>query len=237
LSYYSPQPKQRPKRLPRRYPLKTIPSGIGDEGIVGNWLFYYLKGGDHLHDFSPENNHGTIYGAKWVDGRYGWALDFDGIDDYVSTPINPYEEEFTTVTLSVWFKRRSVDGGNPFFQAYDGTNYWGFNLNKNAYYIWKTYDGTVHGITTTIEAPLNKWTHLVGVFNGTSYILYENGEEIATEEDSTFVNPNKEVHIGYYPPNDEYYNGTLGVFRIYKTAKSASWVEQRFERTRGIFGV
>jgi len=65
MNYYQPQPKQLPKRLPRRKPIKAVPSGIGDEGIIANWLMYYLKGGDNLHDFSPYNNHATINGAEW----------------------------------------------------------------------------------------------------------------------------------------------------------------------------
>jgi len=92
-NWYSPQPKQKPKRLPRRRPIKTVPSGLGDEGIVGNWLFYYLRGGDHLHDFSPYDNHGTLNGPVWKDGRYGWALEFDGVDDYVDCGDNTGEGE------------------------------------------------------------------------------------------------------------------------------------------------
>jgi len=63
VSYYSPRPKRSPICLPKWIPIKTVPSALGDEGLVANWLFYYLKGGDHLHDFSPKDNHGTINGA------------------------------------------------------------------------------------------------------------------------------------------------------------------------------
>ena len=107
MSWYSPKPRQLPKRLPRRRPIKAIPSGIGDQGIVGNWLFYYLKGGNHLHDFSGEGNHGTINGASWKDGRYGWALEFDGVDDYVDCGDNTGEGE-GAITLSAWVKADSI---------------------------------------------------------------------------------------------------------------------------------
>ena len=60
MSWYNPLPVGTPLELSRVFPAEVVPSGIGDEGIVGNWLFYYLKGGDHLHDFSPKENHGTL---------------------------------------------------------------------------------------------------------------------------------------------------------------------------------
>jgi hypothetical protein len=41
-----------------------------------------------LLDRSGYGNHGTLTnmdaGTDWVGSQYGWALDFDGVDDYVS---------------------------------------------------------------------------------------------------------------------------------------------------------
>ena len=43
--------------------------------------------GTTLHDRSGNGNDGTIYGEpEWVTGKSGYALDFDGTDDYVSIP-------------------------------------------------------------------------------------------------------------------------------------------------------
>ena len=119
MSWYEPQPKQKPKRLPRRRPIKVVPSGIGDQGIVGNWLMYYLKGGDHLHDFSPEDNHGTIYGAKFVDGRYGWALEFDGTDDYLSCGNDASLNITDTLTVSTWARFDSPGENNGLVNKWD----------------------------------------------------------------------------------------------------------------------
>ena len=52
------------------------------DGLVGAWHFDEGQG-NIAHDSSGNNNHGTIYGAKWVDGKFGKALEFDGVDDYV----------------------------------------------------------------------------------------------------------------------------------------------------------
>jgi len=107
--------------------MRGAPSGLEDEGIVANYLVYYLKGGTHLHDFSPYNNHATINGASWKEGRSGWALDFDGVDDYVEVPADPSLNIREFLTYGFWFYPRNlasgtfdglINGGNRQFEVY-----------------------------------------------------------------------------------------------------------------------
>jgi len=61
VSWHSPQPKRKPKRLPKWKPIKTISSGIGDKGITGGSISlhtWYLVG--YYYDGS------TV--SLWVDG-------------------------------------------------------------------------------------------------------------------------------------------------------------------------
>jgi len=57
------------------------------DGLVGGWPFQE-GGGSTLHDVSGYGNHGTLTNmdpaTDWVVGEKGWALDFDGSDDYVN---------------------------------------------------------------------------------------------------------------------------------------------------------
>jgi hypothetical protein len=56
---------------------------IDPESIIGIWLFDEGKG-DVAEDSSENGFDGKIMnGAKWVDGKFGDALEFDGADDYV----------------------------------------------------------------------------------------------------------------------------------------------------------
>ena len=52
------------------------------DGVVASWLMDEGSG-NTVYDTSGNNNHGTIYGATWVDSPYGKALSFDGVDDYI----------------------------------------------------------------------------------------------------------------------------------------------------------
>jgi len=54
---------------------------INPKSIVGIWLFDEGKG-DLVKDSSGNKNDGKLMnGPKWVDGKFGQALEFDGVDD------------------------------------------------------------------------------------------------------------------------------------------------------------
>jgi len=109
MSHFNPAPKFGPKVHPRREPKATVPSYIGEEGLVACWLFY-SGAGDTLYDFSGEGNHGDLNGPKWTDeGIATWGLDFDGADDYVHPPDFPTFDEYTVMVLT---KHSSVNDGD-----------------------------------------------------------------------------------------------------------------------------
>ncbi len=58
--------------------MTTSVQAQNETGLVGEWHF----DGD-AKDSSGNGNDGTVYGATFVDGKFGKALSFDGMDDYV----------------------------------------------------------------------------------------------------------------------------------------------------------
>ena len=58
---------------------------IDPKSITGMWLFDEGKGGVAT-DSSEHGNDGEIHGAKWVDGKFGKALEFDGASNWVEVP-------------------------------------------------------------------------------------------------------------------------------------------------------
>ncbi len=67
--------------------LVALPSfaKIDPENITGMWLFDEGKG-NVATDSSEHGNDGEIHGAKWVDGKFGKALEFDGASNWVEVP-------------------------------------------------------------------------------------------------------------------------------------------------------
>jgi len=67
---------------------------------AAHWTFDEMVG-DTLHDVSGNGNHGIISGATWVNGIRDGALKFDGIDDYVETPLIPVYNNTESFTWEV----------------------------------------------------------------------------------------------------------------------------------------
>jgi hypothetical protein len=55
---------------------------LSDNYVNGYWKFDEGSG-NTAHDSSVHNYDGTIYGASWTTGYSSYALDFDGVSDYV----------------------------------------------------------------------------------------------------------------------------------------------------------
>jgi len=72
------------------------------------WLPLYEGEGDKLSDLSLYGKHGTIIGAIWKRTPEGiYVLSHDGIDDYVSTPLADFGQEFTILG---WFNLQEDPG-------------------------------------------------------------------------------------------------------------------------------
>ena len=81
--------------------------GSANATLVGSWSFDENIG-TTANDSSGYNNTGTVYGATWVQGKYGSALSFDGIDDYVNVS-NSSSINLSTWTVSFWASLSDVE--------------------------------------------------------------------------------------------------------------------------------
>jgi len=251
---YRPQPRQPPKRLPRRLLIKTVPSGIREQGIVGNWLCYYLRGGDHLHDFSPEDNHGTLTSTDtdrptWVDGRYGWGLLFDGADDYVEVADDPSLDGLSAITISGWVKipsgtlTSSKDIVRKQGNTTDDGSYalgGGWTDHKAGSWLSDSGGNWHYAGDSSSDIDDGEWHFVSVTYDGSTIRLYVDGvQENSNNIGSITINDSTgKLSIGADAPEQdrEYLNGRIAIVRIYNVAKSSSWISRRFARTKGIFG-
>ena len=93
--------------------LITLPSlaKIDPESIMGMRLFDEGNGGTAA-DASGNGNDGEIHGAKWVDGKFGKALEFDGVGNWVEVPHSNTVgfKEGVSFTITLYFKGTKVAG-------------------------------------------------------------------------------------------------------------------------------
>jgi len=86
--------------------------------IAGIWLFDEGKGKD-VKDSSGNENNGTLANEpKWVDGKFGKAMTFDGVSTYVDCGNGENLDITKEITVMAWVKFSGLDfkggGGNLF---------------------------------------------------------------------------------------------------------------------------
>ncbi len=154
-------------------------------------LLHLDKGeGDVADDDSGLDNKGKISGATWCEGKFGKALQFDGVDDYMtcmgerSQPPHFDFGETTDFTVEFWLNTTSTRRGCPLVnkklrggaeepgfsvgldagivrsQVSDGTNL--VNLVHDA----KIADGKWHHVALVVERKKNATLFVDGVAGG-----------------------------------------------------------------------
>jgi len=206
-----------------------------------NWdLVLYLPfdegSGTYTHDYSGNNNIGVFYNGSticsngdcptWINGKFGKAVDFDGIDDYINVEEQTNLDGFSEITISAWVKPdKDYSGDQP--------NGWygGFWKKHNSYSIG--WQGWTDGLTasffnssgirffsdTDIDLYTGNWYYIVVTFDSQMIKYYINGEYITggLTGGSYFgaLNDNSypvKIGLGF----SKYFNGTVDEFYIYK---------------------
>ncbi len=158
---------------------------------TGLWHFNEMEG-DSAIDMSFKGNTGTLMNnpQRSFDGRFGGALDFDGLNDYVTIPDldNSLDADPITgvLTMEAWIYPHDIGGGTfrSFLSKRDPTN--GTEVNYALYLddyngALTLYNGTfVAGngyYISNIIPPINEWSYIAVSLDATEGVLrfYRNG--------------------------------------------------------------
>ncbi len=146
---------------------------VKPENIVGLWAFEEGKGAI-ANDTSGNSNHGILNGdTKWVNGKFGSALEFDGDMDYVEVLHHETLDITEELSIAAWAKfdvipaRENVMidkgpklGNAQYYMAYEPAEE-AYFLNFNGVIGWhagsnfnspKTKDTDWHHIAVTFDS-------------------------------------------------------------------------------------
>ncbi|HMR73277.1 MAG TPA: PKD domain-containing protein, partial [Candidatus Saccharibacteria bacterium] len=84
----------------------------GDSGLVASYGFEEGSG-TTVNDNSGQGNHGTINGATWTTGKFGTALSFDGVNDWVAISDADSLDLTTAMTLEAWIYPKNLTERRP----------------------------------------------------------------------------------------------------------------------------
>ena len=155
--------------------------------IVGMWLFDEGKG-DVVKDISKKGHDGKIKdGYKWVDGKFGKAVYFDGTG-YVEIPHNDDLSFDKAFTIMIWANIEKM-----------ASDYVEFPRKENEYTIaphatgkgseitiWVNVGGAWKGpIPALGSAPVavfGEWHHYASTYEGKTCKMFQDGKEVGTQD-------------------------------------------------------
>lgn len=208
----------------------TCGATVADNGGLVAAYDFEEGSGKKVVDASGQCNHGIIKGAVRVpNGRYGQALQFDGVNDWVTVNDNPSLDLSTGMTLEAWVHPLSeTKGGNTVIlkQAPKGEVYALYSEEDSGLPASYIKDSEYHGVTGSNRLPVDNWSHLVATYDGNYQRLYVNGAKVAEIAQKASIQQSKgKLRIGGNSLWKEYFHGYIDEVRIYNRALSADEVK------------
>lgn len=153
------------------------------------------------------------------------ALDFDGLDDYLSGSTSPVLDITGNLTIELWVNRTA---NMPDWQRLVGKG----DMTYRTYGVWLSSGGQLlfqsYGPSGSMDLagpiiPLNTWTHIACVRSGTQALIYVNGVLTNSTSYPTTVSYSSPLPLTVgYSGFHTLYRGRLDEIRIWNTLRSNS---------------
>lgn len=199
-------------------------------GLIGWWKFDDGSGTSVL-DSSGKGSVGDLTGhaPTWTSGLRQGALSFNGTSQYVDLGNPVILEPTTSLSVSAWVYRTGalVSFSGIVSCQKNASNEGGYILagiatNSVRFYIDKAGNGNWSFAQTDSALPLNQWTHLLGVWDGATVLLYVNGVLQATTGVAGSIGyaaVSQNAYIGRYATDN--FPGLIDDVRVYNRALTA----------------
>ena len=230
----------------------NVPTGT-DTGLKGYWSF---NGKDmtsaSAYDRSGAGNTGTLSGPTVTPGKLGQALNFDGVNDSITSAANSTAlAALTQGSFAFWIKPRGASYQGGIFRSIvndgggNGPFTQGFEISGDAWQGTQTVRFAADGSTgdmlarSTTTLSLNTWTHVVVVWDGTltaaNVKFYQNGvldtTTAQTNGSGSYVASDGSFIIGGTVDN-KYLDALLDEVRVYNRQLTAAEVASLYNASK-----
>ena len=211
-------------------------ANVAEEGLVAYWPFDEGTG-KKAEDVTGNGHDGKFAGApKWVDGKFGTALEFDGEEDHVVVADDAALAIEENITFMAWFSpgdvltsRRLMVKNNSIFVIFDFGN-------KDSIDFLVKPDNTFAESTTT-DWKVGEWYHFAGTFDGKTMKVYVNGKlEGETANNVPIAPSDLELWIGgddFGRPTD-FFPGTIDEVRLYEKTLTEAEIQKVMETPQDV---
>lgn len=191
-------------------------------------------------DLSGKYNHGDNYGATVVKGKYGRALSFDGLDDYVEVSDNPSIQPTNAITVMGWVNLRGFTRhGGIVCRGIGGNGYFLMLAMNDTALRWEVNTDVSGRVYTHSKTKLeySKWYHFACTYDGSKIEIYINGKlESTYAGEGNIVYPaSKNLYLGRSDYGANYLYGVIDETRIYNRALSESEIKLIYELEKELY--
>jgi hypothetical protein len=195
-------------------------------------------GGTSVADASGQGHTGAISGATWTaDGRFGHALSFDGVSDWVTIEHSDALSLTTGMTLEAWIfpTAPATDWRNVLIKERPGGEAYNLyastdNGGPTTYIVTAGPSAPLDAVGVT-AVPVDTWTHLAATYDGTTLRLYVNGVQAGSRAvNGALVASTAVLRIGGNSIWGEFFQGHIDEVRIYNRALSAAEIQADMTR-------
>ena len=220
------------------------------ESIVTNGLVLNLDAGftpsyprsnTTWYDISLSGNNGTLTNGPTFNSDNGGSIVFDGTNDY-SNNINFTNANTSSGTICGWVYPDSNGNNDQMVINIGGTStYGGTRVIRILSNKWSfaTYGSGTEDWNFINDVTFNTWSHVVGVWSGTSLNFYQNtvGYSATRTGVVTPVGSVFRVGISAWDINDRPFKGKISSVQIYNRALTQTEILQNFNAQKSRFGL
>jgi hypothetical protein len=214
-------------------------SNSGAYTSSGNLVGYYKMDdgtGNTTIDASGNTNTATLTNmdssTDWVTGypvSQNYALDFDGVDDYVATANNVSALDISAdISIENWvyISQNASDWTRIIGKGEGGSRTYGVWLDTNNRLLFQMYGPSSANLYPDIQLENNKWYHIAATREGNLLTLYIDGVKIGElPYTGTPYTGNEPLTIGYGPGMHTYFTGKLDEVRIWNIARTQTEIQ------------
>jgi uncharacterized delta-60 repeat protein len=184
-------------------------------------------------DGSPNANNGALVnGAAWTTGgRYGSAINFDGLNDHVRVADSASLDIGRTGTVEAWVKLDTLNRWHGVVAKgnanQDQSHNYAVEINNSNRWLCILGNGTSRVVLqSSTTARANQFIHVACVWNGTTVQLYLDGvlNASATQTITPAANSSP-LYIGQFGGNADRLDGVVDEVRIYNRALAQAEIQ------------
>ena len=187
-----------------------------------------------VNGLGPKNN-GTLTNGPTFNSANGGSIVFDGVDDYINTPVSRNTTTNQNYTIIVIFKINSFTSGDMrIFGAVTGpTGQLTVGWDTSTLRLWVQSSWN----NTSFTSLTNTIYHLTMVHEGTDNKIYVNGVFNSNVSNKTSYFDNLGFGQPFVLEYGSYFNGNIYTSQVYNRALSAAEVLQNYNAQKGRFGL